>query len=560
MFARLLACLFAASVAVAQSPSRDVSFGEWPFLVGNMDAQIPQLVADARANDIDTIYINVFRATGPSTGTMWVTDVAGTWNPTWGAVRQNGSGIQLVELIRAAHAQNLQVVAVVKCFDSTVPPTDAAHRAYLLDVIEYFTNSYAADGKPVYDLDGIALDYVRFVGGTNHDPAVVTDFVRDVKARIAPLSLHAYLIAGRYTFDGPTYDAQFNSYASVLAANARDYGQHWEQMARHVDVMMPMAYTADGSIYATAARHRAYVQQVASYCRTACARAGFPTRRVVNTIRTYSDASETATDVTVEASIVGSLNGGADGYQAFRYGTLRPNAGWWTKLRQYAVPGPNRPIPVLTTATNGLTVVVNGLSSRDFDEPSSNLRFRFDWNGDGVFDTGSLPNVLHSALGRRDGTVRVGVELTDSDGLVATTTRRVAFQPPLSSDVATLSAVTGGAVQLRIDAGIAAAGLTYVMLGTASGTTPGLPLPQGFVLPLNYDAITATLVQAISTPVFANAVGVLDASGRATTTFAVPPGVVTVLAGRTLHFAGVGVGPFQTYRFTTNATPVSIVP
>ena len=107
----------------AQTPSRDVSFGEWPFLVGNMDSQIATLVQSAKSNDLDTIYMNFYRATGPSTGTLWITDSAGTWNSAWGPVRTGGDGINLVNFINAAHAANIQVIAVMKCFDTTVQPT-----------------------------------------------------------------------------------------------------------------------------------------------------------------------------------------------------------------------------------------------------------------------------------------------------------------------------------------------------------------------------------------------------------------------------------------------------
>ena len=34
-------------------------------------------------------------------------------------------------------------------------------------------------------------------------------------------------------------------------------------------------------------------------------------------------------------------------------------------------------------------------------------------------------------------------------------------------------------------------GFEYFLLGSASGTTPGLPLPGGVVLPLNFDTVSS---------------------------------------------------------------------
>ena len=310
MLARLTGLLLAGCL-VAQAPSTDVAVGVFPFLVGNMDPRINEIVTNCTTHGIDTLYVSAFRATGPSTGDLWVTDSAGDWNPAWGPVRSTGAGIHLQNLITACHAANVRVVAVLKCFADTVQPDNTAHKQYLLDVIDYFVDAWQGNGTPVYDLDGIALDYVRYVGGTNVNVANVTNFVSDVRQRIGNLSLHAYLIANRYSFDGPTYNGVFNSYASTMGQLQSQFGQHWEQLAGLVDVLMPMAYTANGSIYATYALHQAYVRKTAEYARTAASNAGVPTRRVQPTIKTYTGESETTTDLTIEASITGALLGGA---------------------------------------------------------------------------------------------------------------------------------------------------------------------------------------------------------------------------------------------------------
>jgi hypothetical protein len=151
MRASLLATLLTMASAVAQIPSSDVSVGVFPFLEGNMDSRISEIVTNCQTRGIDTVYVSVFRATGPSTGDLWVTDSAGDWNATWGPVRSTGAGIHLQNLITACHAQNIRVVGVMKCFSDTVQPTNAAHKQYLLNVIDYFVNAWKVDGTPVYE-------------------------------------------------------------------------------------------------------------------------------------------------------------------------------------------------------------------------------------------------------------------------------------------------------------------------------------------------------------------------------------------------------------------------
>jgi len=551
-------CFLAASLA-SQSPSRDVSFGEWPFLEGNMDSRITAMIQSAKNSDLDTIYMNFYRATGPSTGTLWITDSAGTWNSAWGAVRTNGTGINLVNFITAAHAANLQVIAVMKCFDTTVQPTDTNHRQYLWNIVDYLVNSYDASGKPIYDVDGIALDYVRYVGGTGTvNPVFVTDFVKGVKQRCGVLQVHAYLISGRYDFDGPTYDGNFNSYSSVMTALKNGYGQDWQALAPWVDVYMPMAYTADGSIYSTYALHQAYVKQVTAYARTAVTIAGYPTRRVSPAIKTYTD-TETCTASTVEASITGALLGGGDGYQAFRYTPLVAQPTWVAKMKAYAVPGQNRPIALLTAPPAGLTVRADPTLSRDGDEPSANLQVRFDWENDGIFDTGWLPNSTLDWLNKVPGTRRVGLAVRDSTGLLGQTTRKVANANPLGVIPGSISLASPPQVSIAVNAGPAAAGQLYLVLGTLSGTSPGTQVAPGLTLPLNWDGLTTGLLDAVNTPLLVNGFGSLDQNGTAQAKFNLPPGL-GLLSGKTIHWSALGATPASQFLFVTNASALVLLP
>src|SRR5262245_18085196 len=84
---RSLVALWFASALAAQAPSTDVAVSEFPFLVGNMDGRIAEIVSNCQTYGIDTFYISAYRATGALTGDLWVTDSAGDWNAAWGPVR-----------------------------------------------------------------------------------------------------------------------------------------------------------------------------------------------------------------------------------------------------------------------------------------------------------------------------------------------------------------------------------------------------------------------------------------------------------------------------------------
>ena len=542
LHALLIAILLAAfptREVVAQTPSSDVSVGIFPFLVGNMDARINEIVGNCSTHGIDTVYVSVFRTTGASTGSLWINDSAGDWQPAWGSVRSGGAGINLPNLIAACHAANVRVVGIIKCFDDTVQPDNLAHRQYLLDVIDYLVDAWQANGQPTYDLDGIALDYVRYVGSSSANVQQVTSFVQAVREHIGNLSLHAYLIANRYTFDGPTYNQNFQSYASVRSSLASQYGQDWQALAPLLDVLMPMAYTADGSIYSTYAGHQAYVGKTAEYARTACLLAGVPTRRIVPAIKTYTSTGETTTTQTIDASIVGALQSGADGYQSFRYQFLISNPTWWNPMSAHAQPGCNWPRPSLSAFAPKLTASIDPTASRDSDQASNTLLVRLDFDGDAVFDTPWQVNGLSTQLMRQPGAWSSTVQVQDSDGHVSTTRRRFFAGSPLTLFPAAVNTVNGGQINILLDAGPAAAGQTYLVLATLSGTAPGFLWGPGIPVPINVDGVTMFFASNPSGSLMSNGLGTFDGVGRANATFLWPPQVLSFLAGLPMHWTFV---------------------
>ncbi|MFH2003051.1 MAG: exo-alpha-sialidase [Planctomycetota bacterium] len=129
---------------------------------------------------------------------------------------------------------------------------------------------------------------------------------------------------------------------------------------------------------------------------------------------------------------------------------------------------------------------------------------------------------------------------------------------PLWLDAETVSAATGGTVNLTLDAGMSKAGRTYLMLTGASGTDPGTALPGGTsTLPINWDGMTDIGLSLLNTAVFPNFYGALDAAGQGTaqvnTLGPLPPTAI----GALLYFAYCLDYPWE---FVSNPTLVKIAP
>ena len=105
-------------------------------------------------------------------------------------------------------------------------------------------------------------------------------------------------------------------------------------------------------------------------------------------------------------------------------------------------------------------------------------------------------------------------------------------------------AQTGGSVTLSLDGGAAYANRGYAIFGGVTGTTPGTPLPKmGTTLPLNLDIFTDLVMSLWNTPVFANFLGKLDATGKATAYLNVPP--LPDYVGLKMYYAATVYNPFN---------------
>jgi len=126
---------------------------------------------------------------------------------------------------------------------------------------------------------------------------------------------------------------------------------------------------------------------------------------------------------------------------------------------------------------------------------------------------------------------------------------------PLAPSENQLSAAAGGTIDFAVDAGTTFAGRRYFLLGSASGTSPGVNLPGGGNLPLNWDMVFTFITNNYNSLMLKSFRGMLDASGRAAATLTA--GSVPLAAGKILHFAYTTENP---YDFQSNAAEVEITP
>lgn len=100
-----------------------------------------------------------------------------------------------------------------------------------------------------------------------------------------------------------------------------------------------------------------------------------------------------------------------------------------------------------------------------------------------------------------------------------------------------ISVLLGGRQRLRVLADPSAEGAPTVVVGSISGTVPGIPIGLD-VLPLNFDAYFLHTLTHPDTPPLAPSTGFLDDLGTADALFELAPGALSH-SGLTLHHAAV---------------------
>ncbi|MBK8097192.1 MAG: DUF1028 domain-containing protein [Planctomycetes bacterium] len=128
----------------------------------------------------------------------------------------------------------------------------------------------------------------------------------------------------------------------------------------------------------------------------------------------------------------------------------------------------------------------------------------------------------------------------------------------VTSDSLWLSRATmgqaGGPLDLALAAGNVHAGRSYLVLASASGSTPGVQLPN-LLVPLNPDHLTEFVVDWALTGALPGLFAALDGQGRARATVPIPPGVLQYWQGGALTFAFVLLSPLD---FASNPAAIAI--
>ena len=119
----------------------------------------------------------------------------------------------------------------------------------------------------------------------------------------------------------------------------------------------------------------------------------------------------------------------------------------------------------------------------------------------------------------------------------------------------------GGVQRLNVELGAAHAGELYLVLGSATGIEPQVPLGP-LALPLVPDAYTSWVLASGGGPMGGDFLGLLDANGHALVKVTVPPlsGPLASLVGSVLWHAALTLAPTGIVSATTNAVPLTFVP
>ena len=142
----------------------------------------------------------------------------------------------LETVINKAKGTGVRVHAWIVCFkddskSSTgwIDPKDVVYQNYLLNIIASITKNY--------NVNGIHLDYVRYSGlasknraayqQTPHGAITITDFVRKAYHKVKSIK---------------SYVAVSAVLKAEIGANREYYGQDYGEMAKYLDLMIPMIY------------------------------------------------------------------------------------------------------------------------------------------------------------------------------------------------------------------------------------------------------------------------------------------------------------------------------
>lgn len=174
-----------------------------------------------------------------------------------------------------------------------------------------------------------------------------------------------------------------------------------------------------------------------------------------------------------------------------------------------------------------------------------------------VTDHGDGSYSLPITAGTTVGTAQLRITVDDGQGPVqlAPDAAVQVTSDALWLDRSGIDALAGGNLGFTLDAGQAGAGRVYVLLGSASGSAPGLTVAPNLVLPLNSDPFLLLTLDLAARGALPDLLSSLDGQGRKLANVAVPPGVLWPLRQGALTFAYALLGPVD---FTSNPVRLDV--
>jgi len=171
----------------------------------------------------------------------------------------------------------------------------------------------------------------------------------------------------------------------------------------------------------------------------------------------------------------------------------------------------------------------------------------------GTFTLSAANAIANAIVAGQSGFPFYAVEALNvlSDDLVVT------VPTTLTRDIAQVSLVSGGQQNLSLNAGAANAGRVYLMLGSLSGTLPGVNF-GGVNIPLNVDPYFQYTLSYPNAGLLSPSLGVLNGLGQASATLSLPAGTPSGLAGTTVSHAFLLLTPGLD--FTSNSVSLTLIP
>ena len=157
------------------------------------------------------------------------------------------------------------------------------------------------------NVDGICLDYIRYPGNANGNTYPITSFCMEVRNAVKSINQNCILSA---------------AVMPEMEANAYYYGQDYEEMAKYVDVLLPMTYTHNYKMPPS------WVGEVVDYIK---ARANCKVQAIIQSL---DDEGNFMDKEELKACIECALNNGSYGISFFRY----PIADWQYEVIDEYIP------------------------------------------------------------------------------------------------------------------------------------------------------------------------------------------------------------------------------